>query len=394
MTKTILVLNAGSSSIKFAAYDADAANPLLRGALTGLGGGRPRLEIDTDLDGNYETVPPLPDLPEEEMMYLLLELLAKRFVGVYAIGHRIVHGGRKYTAPVLLDDAVMADLQALVPLAPLHEPHNLHGVDMARQIWPQALQVACFDTAFHRTQPEVAQRFAIPGDVHDAGVQRYGFHGLSYQFIAETLGDHIGEAAEGRVVVAHLGNGASMCAMQGGKSMATTMGMTALDGLMMGTRSGAIDPGAVLHLMDMHGMSSKQVSDLLYTRSGLAGVSGISGDLRVLQKSSDPKAELAQSLFAFRARQAIGALASSIGGLDALVFTGGIGQHSADMRFRICNGMGWIGIELDPDANVANATHLQTAGAPVRVLALPTDEEAVIFRAANSVVAAHLEAAR
>ena len=394
MTKIILVLNAGSSSIKFAAYDADAAHPLLRGALTGLGGGRPRLEIDTDLDGNYETVPPLPDLPEEEMMYLLLELLAKRFAGVYAIGHRIVHGGRKYTAPVLLDDAVMADLQALVPLAPLHEPHNLHGVDMARQIWPQALQVACFDTAFHRTQPEVAQRFAIPGDLHDAGVQRYGFHGLSYQFIAETLGDHIGEAAEGRVVVAHLGNGASMCAMRGGKSMATTMGMTALDGLMMGTRSGAIDPGAVLHLMDMHGMSSKQVSDLLYTRSGLAGVSGISGDLRVLQKSSDPKAEMAQSLFAFRARQAIGALASSIGGLDVLVFTGGIGQHSADMRLRICDGMGWIGIELDPDANAANAPHLQTAGAPVTVLALPTDEEAVIFRAANSVVAAHMEAAR
>lgn len=391
MTQTILVLNAGSSSIKFAAYDAVASCPVLRGALTGLGTGQPRLEIDNDLDGTYETVPPMPDLSDEEMMYFLLELLAKQFAHVHAVGHRIVHGGRKYTAPVVLHETVMADLQALVPLAPLHEPHNLHGVDMARRIWPRAMQIGCFDTAFHRTQPEVAQRFAIPSDLHEAGVQRYGFHGLSYQYIADTLPDHIGALAAGRVVVAHLGNGASMCAMKGGKSMATTMGMTALDGLMMGTRSGAIDPGALLHLMDMHGMNSAQISKLLYTRSGLAGVSGLSGDLRVLEASDDPRAELAQAVFAFRARQAIGAMAAAIGGLDALVFTGGIGQHSAAMRARICKGMSWIGIELDNNANAGDATHLQSKGAAVRILKLPTDEEIVIFRGTRSLAAATLK---
>lgn len=394
MTKTILVLNAGSSSIKFAAHDADASEPMLRGALTGLGSGQPVLEMDTDLDGLYDTSPAMPDLPEEDMMVFLAELLAKRFDHVDAVGHRIVHGGRKYAAPVLLDDTVLTDLQALVPLAPLHEPHNLHGVAAARQVWPNAAQIGCFDTAFHRTQTEVAQRFAIPGKLHDAGVQRYGFHGLSYQFISETLADHIGDAAQGRVIVAHLGNGASMCALRNGKSVATTMGMTALDGLMMGTRSGAIDPGAVLHLMDMQGMSSAQVSDLLYNASGLKGVSGISGDLRELEASGEPAAELAQALFAFRAKQAIGALVSTIGGLDALVFTGGIGQHSSAMRARICEGMGWLGIDLDHDANRNHATALQSDTATIHVLALPTDEEAVIFHATKAIANTHLRNGR
>lgn len=394
MTRPVLVLNAGSSSIKFAAYDADTSDTLLRGALTGLGHGRPTLEIQAAADRQNEPVPPLPDVPDGDMMHVLLDLLAKRFGDVHAVGHRIVHGGRSYAAPVLLDETVMAHLETLVPLAPLHEPHNLNGVQTARRVWPDACQVGCFDTAFHRTQPEVAQRFAIPRDLHEAGVQRYGFHGLSYQFIADTLPDHIGDLASGRVIVAHLGNGASMCAMQDRQSVATTMGMTALDGLVMGTRSGAIDPGALLHLMDVHGMSTDQVSDLLYARSGLAGVSGISGDLRVLEASDDPAAELAQAVFADRARQSIGALASTLGGLDALVFTGGIGQHSADMRARICDGMAWIGIDLDHAANAAHDIHLQSDGSRVRILTLPTDEETVIFRGTLSVAQASREKAR
>lgn len=383
MSKTILVLNAGSSSIKFAAYSGATSKPLFRGALSGLGSGSARLEIDTDLDGHAETTPPIPDLSDDKMMLFLLEQLAKRIKRVHAVSHRIVHGGRNYTAPVVLDEKVMADLYALVPLAPLHEPHNLHGVEMARQTWPEAVQIGCFDTAFHRTQSEVAQRFAIPAELHDDGIQRYGFHGLSYQFIADVLPSQIGETARGRVIVAHLGNGASMCAMRGGKSVLTTMGMTALDGLMMGTRSGAIDPGAVLHLMDMRNLSTKDVRNLLYTRSGLAGVSGISGDLRVLEASDDPRAELAMALFAFRAQQAIGALAAAIGGLDALVFTGGIGQHSPAMRARICAGMDWIGLDLDLAANSENRVELQTKEAKVRILALPTDEEVVLFQAAR-----------
>ncbi|PVA10695.1 acetate kinase [Pelagivirga sediminicola] len=386
MTGTILVLNVGSSSIKFAAYPVHALQPALQGALTGMGTGKPELEIDTDHGGLFDPAPAPPDLPEEELLAFLLGLLAERLSGIVAVGHRIVHGGRSHTAPVLLTDAIIADLQALVPLAPLHEPHNLHGVAAARRIWPEAAQVGCFDTAFHRTQPEVAQRFAIPGDLHDAGIQRYGFHGLSYQFIAGSLPDHIGSLAAGRVIVAHLGNGASLCAMKEGKSVATTMGMTALDGLVMGTRSGAIDPGAVLHLLDAHAMSSAEVSDLLYTRSGLRGVSGLSGDLRVLEASTDPNAELAQALFAYRAQQEIGALAASLGGLDALVFTAGIGQFSATMRARICEGMGWIGLDLDPGANSRNAIHLQRDDSPVRILALPTDEEIVIFRATRGFI--------
>jgi len=393
MTKTILVLNAGSSSIKFAAYDADTSAVMLRGALTGIGSGRPALEVATDLAENGALPPLPPEVPEGDMMYFLLKMLGKRYPCVQVVGHRVVHGGLEYTAPVVVGEDVAAHLRTLIPLAPLHEPHNLYGIEMARRIWPEALQIAAFDTAFHRSQPQVAQRFAIPDNLHAAGVQRYGFHGLSYDFIAQTLPDHVGALAQGRVIVAHLGNGASMCAMKGGKSVATTMGMTALDGLMMGTRSGAIDPGAVLHLMDIHKMSSAQISDLLYTRSGLKGVSGISGDLRVLEASDDPKAELALSLFAFRARQAIGALAATIGGLDALVFTGGIGQHSSAMRARICEGMEWLGIDLDPSANAGHSVHLQREAAALRILALPTDEEIVIFRAARSLGIAQLETA-
>ncbi len=286
-----------------------------------------------------------------------------------------------------LDDAVIAELQALVPLAPMHEPHNLLGVAAARTIWPEARQVGCFDTAFHRTQPELAQRFAIPRALHDAGLQRYGFHGLSYQHIAEVLPDHAGAAADGRVVVAHLGNGASMCAMLGRRSVATTMGMTALDGLVMGTRSGSVDPGLVLHLIEARGMSAAEVGETLYHRSGLLGVSAISGDLRTLEASDAPEAEEAQALFAERARQAIGSLAATLCGLDVLVFTGGIGKHSAAMRARICAGMDWLGLDLDDAANRAGGPRLHQAGARVQTYAILADEEGVIARAAADLLA-------
>ncbi|MEI2686159.1 MAG: acetate/propionate family kinase [Cypionkella sp.] len=371
---TVLVLNTGSSSIKFAAYDAPGQEPVLRGNLSGIGQGRAVLKLAPEALAIAAVVPELDDFG---LLHWLLGQLRDRFPDVAAVGHRIVHGGRHFGAPVVLDATAMQELHALAPLAPLHMPHNLAGVAAAGKVWPEARQVGCFDTAFHRSQPEIAQRFAIPRDLHEAGVQRYGFHGLSYQFIADSLAGKIDETA--RVVVAHLGNGASLCAMQGGKSMATTMGMTALDGLMMGTRSGAIDPGVLLYLMESQGYSTADVSDLLYNRSGLLGVSGISGDVRRLEASGDPAAAQALALFARTARQAIAAMAASIGGLDILVFTGGIGENSVRMRADICEGLGWMGVAVDPVANAANA--VQIGGAAVQVLVLPTDEERVIAAA-------------
>ena len=387
MTGTILVLNAGSSSLKIAAYAAGGRVRRMAGSLIGLGQGRPRAAFE-----GLE-LPQPPDLPARDLTIWLLELLRERLGPVAAVGHRIVHGGRDLAAPAVLDDATLAKLRALVPLAPLHEPHNIEGVQAARASWPDALQVGCFDTAFHRTQPEVAQRFPLPRALHEAGLLRYGFHGLSYQHIAEVLPEQLGAAAEGRVIVAHLGNGASMCAMRNRRSVATTMGLTALDGLMMGTRSGAVDPGLVLHLIEALGMSPAEAGDLLYHRSGLLGVSGLSADLRVLEASATPEAEEAQALFALRAQQAIGALAASLGGLDALVFTGGIGQHSAAMRARICDGMDWIGIGIDAEANLAGKARLHADGAKVQVLALPTDEEGVIARDTHRLLEARTETA-
>ncbi len=390
MTGAVLVLNAGSSSLKVAVYGADGGKRRAAATVSGLGQGRPQVAVK----GDCAPLPEPPRLPVTDLTVWLLELLSLRTGSIAAVGHRIVHGGRHFDTPVVLDDAAMAALEDLVPLAPLHEPHNLNGVIAAREIWPGAMQVGCFDTAFHRTQPELAQRFALPREMHDDGLVRYGFHGLSYQHIAEVLPDHLGAAAKGRVIVAHLGNGASMCAMRNRRSIATTMGMTALDGLMMGTRSGAIDPGLVLHLIEARGMSPAEAGDLLYHRSGLLGVSGISADLRVLEASADPAAEEAQALFALRAQQAIGGLAAVLGGLDALVFTGGIGQNSAAMRARICDGMNWIGIDLDQSLNRAGGPVLHRQTARVPILALPTDEESVIARATNALLAARTENAR
>lgn len=299
---------------------------------------------------------------------------------VAAVGHRVVHGGARFDAPVVVDDAVITALEGFVALAPNHQPHNLSGIAATRKLWPDLPQVACFDTAFHRSQPRIAQTMPIPRELSDEGVLRYGFHGLSYAHIAHVLPDHAGPRADGRVIVAHLGHGASLCGMLARRSVATTMGFTALDGLMMGKRSGAIDPGVVLHLIRDRGMTAAEVDRLLNARSGLLGVSGVSDDMRVLETSPDPKAEEAMALFAYRAGREAGSVAVAIGGLDVLVFTAGIGRYSAAMRARIAAHLGFLGVTLDPAANAAHGPVISAAASPVLVLALDTDEEAVIAR--------------
>ncbi|MBL8477910.1 MAG: acetate/propionate family kinase, partial [Sterolibacteriaceae bacterium] len=287
----------------------------------------------------------------------------------------------QFDAPVRLDTAARASIAALAPLAPLHQPHNLAGIDAMRSALPGLPQVACFDTAFHRSQPEVAQLFALPRAITAEGVRRYGFHGLSYEYIADVLPQHLGdERADGRVVVAHLGNGASMCAMRGRRSQASTMGFTAVDGLMMGTRTGNLDPGVLLYLMDYRKMDVAALTRLLYKESGLLGVSGISQDMRVLLDSPAPEAREAVDLFCYRIVREIGSLAAALGGLDALVFTGGIGEHGAPVRERVCASLGWLGIDLDGPANAANAAKISATGSRVDACVIPTNEEWIIAR--------------
>jgi acetate kinase len=376
-----LVLNVGSSSIKFAAYHAQAL--LLRGELAGIGHVETRLSVPHDALGLMAGITARDEQEHGPALDWLLALLAGRLAGqcVAVVGHRVVHGGRSFTAPARIDAAALAELHRLTPLAPEHQPQNIAGIVAAARIWPDAPQIACFDTAFHSTQPELARRFALPRKLHDEGIERFGFHGLSYQFIAESLPTLSAARAEGRVVVAHLGSGASMCALHHRSSVATTMGMTALDGLMMGTRCGALDPGVLLHLLQQHGLSAEAVSDILYKQSGLLGVSGISSDLRVLEASAAPEAEQAQALFAYRARESLASLVAALGGLDVLVFTGGIGTHSAAMRARICDGLGWLGVDLDQARNTSGGAALHSAASRVEIHAVETDEEIVIARA-------------
>ncbi len=378
-----LVLNVGSSSIKFAAYHANTLALLLRGELDGIGQVETRLSIPHDPEALMAGTVARDEQDHGPALDWLLALLAERLAGqhIAMVGHRVVHGGRAFTAPMQADAAVLDELRRLIPLAPTHAPQNIAGIVAAGRIWPDAPQIACFDTAFHRTQPEIARRFALPRKLHDEGIERFGFHGLSYQFIAESLPALSPAGAQGRVVVAHLGSGASMCAMHHRRSVATTMGMTALDGLMMGTRCGALDPGVLLYLLQQRGLSAEAVSDLLYKQSGLLGVSGISSDLRVLENSAAPQAEEAQALFAYRAQQSLASLVAAVGGLDVLVFTGGIGTHSASMRARICAGLGWLGAELDQARNAAGGAGLHTKASRVEIHAVETDEEIVIARA-------------
>ena len=400
MADAILTLNAGSSSIKFALFARGAEiprKPELVGQFDGIGaaGGQPAhlkvkdargqvtTDIDIDLDGKAQS-------PHTAALNLLVDRLRSSDSGwhIAGVGHRIVHGAEKFSQPVVLDCAMIDTLRGFIPLAPLHQPHNLAGVNALTAALPDIPQVACFDTAFHRSQPDVAQLFALPRAITAQGVRRYGFHGLSYEYISEALPQHLDPGvARGRVIVAHLGNGASMCGMKDLKSQASTMGFTAVDGLMMGTRTGNLDPGVLLYLMDYLKMDSKALTNLLYKESGLLGVSGISGDMRVLLESSAPEARQAIDLFCYRIVREIGSLAAALGGLDALVFTGGIGEHGAPIREQVCAQLGWLGLTLDSAANAANTTKISAAGSRITACVIPTNEEWIIARHTAQLIA-------
>jgi acetate kinase len=299
-------------------------------------------------------------------------------LAIDAVGHRVVHGGPNFSEPMVIDDAAIEQLEAFIPLTPLHQPHNLAGITAAREAFPSALQVACFDTAFHRTHPWVNDVFALPLELYEAGVRRYGFHGLSYEYIMGALRERAPLHAAGRVIVAHLGNGASMCAIRDGLSVGSTMGFSALDGLPMGTRCGQIDPGVLLYLMASKGLSVEQLTELLFERSGLAGLSGVSHDMRVLQESKRPEAARAIEYFVFRVRREFGAMAAVLGGVDAMVFTGGVGENADRIRERICTGLEWLGIELDQQRNDASEPVISSERSRCRVFVIRTDEESVI----------------
>jgi acetate kinase len=399
MSDAILTLNAGSSSIKFALFARGTEiprQPELVGQIDGIGAvgqaahlkardrtGAILADDDLVLDRAGET-------PHQGALRELVDWLHGHEAGwtIRGVGHRVVHGAQRFSQPVVLDAGMRDALRGFVPLAPLHQPHNLAGIDAMVAAMPNLPQVACFDTAFHRSQPELAQLFALPRAITAEGVRRYGFHGLSYEYIAEALPELLGaERAKGRVIVAHLGNGASMCAMKGLKSQASTMGFTAIDGLMMGTRTGAIDPGVLLYLMDNHGMDAKALTRLLYKESGLLGVSGISQDMRVLLESAAPEAREAVDLFCYRIVREIGSLAAALGGLEALVFTGGIGEHGQAVRERVCRELAWLGLEFDAAANSADATRISTPQSAMAALVIPTNEEWIIARHTARLVA-------
>jgi len=384
MAGIILVLNAGSSSLKFAAFTVTPAGPEPRfaGQVEGIGA-TPRLVArnaagDSLVGHRWEGGDARAD--HAAALGLIVQGLDAALKGepILAIGHRVVHGGTGFAAPVRIDDATLAALERLAPLAPLHQPHNLVGIRAAAEHFPGVPQVACFDTAFHRTQNRVAETFALPPKFYEDGIRRYGFHGLSYEYIARRLASEDTVLGGGRLVVAHLGNGASLCAIRGGKSCASTMGFTALDGIPMGTRSGQIDPGVVLYMLDTLGMTTAEVKTLLYSGSGLKGMSGVSQDVREIEAAGTEAAEHALEHFAFRVRREIGAMAASIGGIDALVFTAGIGENAHGVRARICAGLEFLGVTLDPARNAANAAEISVAGAPVKVLVRRTDEEGMI----------------
>lgn len=381
MTPHILVLNAGSSSIKFAVFA--ATRPMRRtvqGMISGIGT-TASFRADNE-QGALAGVLPAGQLNHETALAWLFDWLAsnRHAPQLLGAGHRVVHGGESHDAPLLIDAQNLSSLDALSPLAPLHQPHNLAAIKALRKLRPDLPQVACFDTAFHRSQPTVAQTLALPRTVAAGGLRRYGFHGLSYEFIAGVLPDVLGAAADGRVIVAHLGNGASLCAMRARRSIATTMGFSTLDGLVMGTRCGSIDPGVLLYLMRAKNLSLTEVEKMLYHESGLLGVSEISNDMRTLLASNDPRAGAAVDLFVYRASLEIGALAAALQGVDALIFTGGIGEHAAPIRAMICEKLAWLGVTLDPDANSRHATHISIGASRVNICIIPTDEEIVIAR--------------
>lgn len=381
MSTAILIVNAGSSSFKFALYPAAGTDaPYCRGEIEGIGIA-PRLHA---VDGRGDTIADAAagGGTYQDALHHALDWIGQHYADhdIVAAGHRVVHGGNRYSAPVRIDDDVIATLKELIPLARIHEPHQLDVILALTAARPGLRQVACFDTAFHRTRPEIAQLFALPRELTDAGIRRYGFHGLSYEYIASVLPHHLGTQADGKVIVAHLGNGASMCAMSERHSIATTMGLTALDGLVMGRRCGAIDPGVLLYLIEERGLTVTEVSELLHERSGLLGVSGISHDMRTLLASDDPHAAQAIELFVYHAARAAGSLAAALGGLDALVFTGGIGEHSAPVRAAIVQRLEWLGVKLNDAANDSAGPCISMRDSRVSAWVIPTNEELVIAR--------------
>lgn len=383
MSNAILVLNAGSSSIKFTVFDHNGELQVrYSGQIEGIGT-RPSFKVKGG-DGAviHETGWENPPLGKGHA-YALEQLagwLDPRLPedGLIGVGHRVVHGGPKYSAPTVIDDTVLHDLEGYVPLAPLHQPANLAGIGATMDFLPGVPNVACFDTAFHRAHPKVADMFGLPGELYDEGVRRYGFHGLSYEYIARALKQIDPALAAGRTVVAHLGNGASMCAIRDGRSMDSTMGFTALDGLPMGTRSGQLDPGVLLYLMQEKGMGARQIEELLYKRSGLLGISGLSNDMRNLEASADPRAAEAIDYFVYRIVRETGALAAAMGGIDGLVFTAGIGENAAGIRERVCRELAWLGLVFDPEANSRRGPRISGPDSNVAAYVIPTDEERMI----------------
>lgn len=392
MTQVLLTLNAGSSSLKFAVFDRETLSETaqISGKFTGIGGApafTARDETGAPLD-NAELETINADADHEQLIARLFDWLEQHLgqMSLEAVGHRVVHGGRNFSVPTFINDEILQELELLSPLAPLHQPHNLAAIRAVAKWRPGLPQIACFDTSFHRTQGRTAQLFALPRALSDEGVVRYGFHGLSYDYIAGVLPQYLGDYAGGRVIVAHLGNGASMCAMHDRKSVATSMGFTALDGLMMGRRCGTLDPGVVLYLMQAKGMDATEIENLLYRKSGLLGVSGVSNNMQVLQQSDDPHASEAIDLYCFRAASILAGLVPSIGGLDALVFTAGIGENSALVRKNICDRLAWLGLELDSAENARDATCISQPQSRVKVLVLPTNEEAVVAKACQNLL--------
>jgi len=385
-----LVLNAGSSSLKFCVYQRPGGESWrleARGQIEGIGTS-PRLAVK-DADGESLAKQELNLVRDgRDAVNALAAWLRSNYGGsrVLGVGHRVVHGGARFTGPVVLNSEVLADLRKLVPLAPLHQPYNLAAIEAAFERLPDVPEVACFDTSFHRGQPAVAELIPLPRDLRQAGLQRYGFHGLSYEYIASVLPEVAPQIAEGRVIVAHLGSGASLCALKNGKSVDSTLGFTALDGLCMGTRPGSIDPGVVLHLFKGLNLSAKEVETLLYKKSGLIGISGISNDMRDLLGRTEPEARLAVDYFVYRAAKEIGALTAVLGGIDGLVFTAGIGENSTEIRRRICEASAWLGIELDASANDKRGPQISTSRSKVSAWVIPTNEELMIARHTGSLL--------
>jgi len=389
MARQIAVINAGSSSIKFAVFqDDDDQTLMFRGQVEKIGVS-PTLSVEGPAGENLVSNQwAAKEVDHRSATRIILQTAIGLLGGeaVEGIGHRVVHGGTKFGAPTPVNKAVVEELRSLCPLAPLHQPHNLAPIEAIMAEAPHLPQVACFDTAFHQTQPHLAQSFALPRELTDTGIRRYGFHGLSYEFVSAKLREVAPDHADKKIIIAHLGNGASLCALEHGKSVANTMGFTAVEGLMMGTRCGSIDPGVLIYLMDEKGLDARGLEDLVYKKSGLLGVSGISSDMRTLRQSSDPKAREAINLFVYRIVREIGSLGAALGGVDGIVFTGGIGQRDTQTRSEVIAGCAWLGAELADAANAKGEGRIDAAESRVPIWVLPTDEERVIARHTASLI--------